>query len=115
MNDDEAVIVLTTWPAERDPATLATALVEERLAACVNVLPEMHSTYRWEGRVERAHERQLIVKTTRARLDALTERLHALHPYDVPELLVVPVARASQAYLAWLRSASEPLPARGQS
>jgi periplasmic divalent cation tolerance protein len=100
-------IVLTTWPADRDPESLATSLVEERLAACVNVLPVMESVYRWEGGVQRDRERQLIVKTTAARVDALQRRLQELHPYDVPELLVLGAVGGGTAYLEWLRTSTE--------
>src|SRR5215203_6076909 len=82
---DQFVIVLTTLPVEGDVEKLASQLVEERLAACVNVLPAMRSVYRWKHAVERADERQLVIKTTRARVPALESRLRTLHPYDVPE------------------------------
>jgi periplasmic divalent cation tolerance protein len=102
----EAVVVLTTWPASRDAAELAETLVSERLAACVNVLGEMRSTYRWNGAVEVEAERQLIIKTTARQLRSLQARLGALHPYDVPEFLVLPVAGASDAYLSWLEAST---------
>jgi len=97
-----AVMVLTTWPASRDAAELAHTLVTERLAACVNVLAEMQSTYRRKDTVEVEPERQLVIKTTPRQLEALQQRLMQLHPYDVPEFLVLPVASASDAYLRWL-------------
>jgi periplasmic divalent cation tolerance protein len=97
-----AVIVLTTLPVSIDPAAFARPLVEERLAACVNVLPAMTSFYRWEGRIEEDAERQVILKTTRDRLAALDARIRALHPYEVPELLVLEVSGGSTAYLDWL-------------
>lgn len=100
------VIVLCTFPAEGDAAALARTLVDERLAACVNVLPAMQSIYRWEGAVEEAAERQLVIKTTAARVEALQARLHALHPYDVPEFLVLPVTGGSEGYLRWLSSSA---------
>jgi periplasmic divalent cation tolerance protein len=99
---DTFVIVLTTMPPGEGAEALARTLVEERLAACVNLLPPMQSVYRWKGDVQQEAEQQLVMKTTRARLDALTARLAALHPYDVPECLVVPVERASEAYGTWL-------------
>ena len=80
------------------------AMVEERLAACVNLLPAMTSLYRWEGQVEEATERQLVIKTTAGAVNALQERLADLHPYDVPEFLVLPVADGSDSYLSWLRA-----------
>jgi periplasmic divalent cation tolerance protein len=102
MPHPDAVIVLTTWPAAEDAAPAAATLVEERLAACVNVLPEMDSTYRWKNAVEQERERQLIIKTTRPRVDAVLARLKQLHPSEVPELLVLPVVGGSQVYLEWL-------------
>ena len=98
----EAVIVISTWPAEEDARPAAATLVEERLAACVNVLPPMESVYLWKNSVERSQERQLLIKTTRARVDALLARLKQLHPYEVPEALVVPVTGGAEQYLAWL-------------
>ena len=102
-----AVLVLTTWPADRDSASLVLALVQERLAACVNVLGEMQSTYRWAGQVETALERQLVIKTVEEQVPALESRLRELHPYEVPELLVVATAGGSEAYLRWLRESTE--------
>ena len=98
----DAVLVLTTIGADAGAAELARALVEEHLAACVNVLPAMTSIYRWKGGVEQDQERQIIIKTTRARVDALAARLRKLHPYEVPEFLVIGVSDGSDAYLAWL-------------
>ncbi len=98
----QAVIVLTTFPSDGDVAALAHALVSERLAACVNVLPQMESTYRWQGAVETASERQLIIKTESSRIESLKQRLAALHPYDVPELLVLAVADGGESYLRWI-------------
>jgi periplasmic divalent cation tolerance protein len=98
---DSAVIVLTTLGADADATALARTLVDEHLAACVNVLPSMRSVYRWKGKVEEEREQQLLIKTSAARLDALKVRLAALHPYETPELLVLDAA-GSEAYLAWL-------------
>jgi periplasmic divalent cation tolerance protein len=98
------VIVLTTFPADRDPVPLATALVDEHLAACVNVLPSMRSIYRWEGKVEEASEHQLVIKTRADRVDAVKTRLASLHPYDVPEMLVLPIIDGAASYLAWLQA-----------
>jgi periplasmic divalent cation tolerance protein len=96
------VIVLTTLPAEADADRLGRTLVDERLVACVNVLPPMQSIYRWHGAVEQASERQLIMKTTTACVEELKKRLVALHPYDIPEILVLPVTDGGAAYLQWL-------------
>jgi periplasmic divalent cation tolerance protein len=102
-----AVIVLTTWPDEAGALAFAHAVVGERLAACVNVLPPMTSVYRWQGKTEVATEHQVIVKTSRDQLPGLEARLVALHPYDLPELLVVDASGGSAAYLDWItRSAA---------
>jgi len=103
-----AVVVLTTVANASDASALARALVDERLAACVNILPPMQSVYRWKGAVQADDEHQLVIKTTAARLDALQERVTALHSYDVPELLVMAVAGGSPAYLSWLQSETSP-------
>jgi periplasmic divalent cation tolerance protein len=115
MDQPAPIIVLTTWPATSDPGALATTLVSERLAACVNVLPEMDSVYAWRGAIERDRERQLVMKTTTARLDALERRLAELHPYEVPEFLVLPVSGGSTAYVQWLRASTETASAPPQS
>ena len=97
------VFVFTTLPPDPgDSAAFARTLVEERLAACVNLLPPMDSVYRWEGKVERETERQLIIKTTRERIAELWERVRELHPYEVPEFVVVPILDGNEAYLRWL-------------
>ena len=98
----EAVIVLTTIDSAEQAQLIARTLVAERLAACVNLLPEMMSIYRWEGAVHEDRERQLVVKTTRGKVDALRERLHELHTYDVPEFLVLSIESGSAAYLRWM-------------
>ncbi len=102
MNDTDYVLVMTTLPADADAATFAHTLVETRLAACVNLLPGMESIYRWEGKVEQERERQLVIKTTRARVVALRERVRELHPYDVPEFIVLPIVDGHDAYLRWV-------------
>ena len=96
------MIVLTTLPADADAEDFATALVEERLAACVNLLPAMQSVYRWEGQVEQDHERQVVIKTSRERVVLLWERVRDLHPYDVPEFVVLPIIDGNDAYLRWI-------------
>ena len=100
-----AILVLTTMPNdEPKTAELARALIDERLAACVNVHGPMTSTYRWKGRIEVDAERQVVIKTTRDRLDALRKRIHELHPYELPEFLVLDVASGSDAYLDWVKA-----------
>ena len=95
-------IVLTTFPAEGDAEALARALVGERLAACVNILPPMRSIYRWAGAIDSATECQIIMKTTADRVDALKARLLELHPYELPEILVLPISGGGEAYLNWI-------------
>lgn len=101
--ESDAVLVLTTLAADADAAGLARTLVEERLAACVNVLPEMRSFYRWKGSLEEEREQQLVIKTAADRVAALAARLRELHPYEVPEFLVLRVSEGSDAYLRWIR------------
>jgi len=102
INANSVVIVLTTLPADADPAVLARQLVGERLAACVSAQAPMTSIYRWEGAVQEERERQLVIKTSAARLEALQTRLHELHPYQVPEFIVLPAASASRPYAQWI-------------
>lgn len=97
------VIALTTMPDdEEQTAKLARTLVERRLAACVSVLAPMQSTYRWQGAIEQQVERQVVIKTTAARVAELKQAMADLHPYDVPELLIVRVEDGAEAYLRWV-------------
>ena len=102
----DVVIVLTSVPSREVGEQIGRALVEARLAACVNVLPAMTSIYRWKGEVQQESEHQLVIKTSRARVAGVQERLAALHPYELPECLVVPVETGDPAYLAWVVSES---------
>ena len=106
MTSSEAVVVLITFPMDADVRRFASTLVGEGCAACVNILPEVESVYRWQGRVEHARERQLIVKTQKAGVDGLRRRVAELHPYDTPEFLVMPVTDGDPRYLAWLAEAT---------
>lgn len=94
-------IALVTAPSA-DAHALARALVESRLAACANVVPGIRSVYRWEGAVEEAEESLLILKVDAARAEALPRRVAELHPYDVPEVLILPVSEGLPAYLGWV-------------
>lgn len=98
----EYVIVLTTLPADVESRDFGRTLVEERLAACVNLLPAMDSVYRWEGQIEHDTERQVIIKTSRERVVALWERIRELHPYETPEFVVLSIQDGSDAYLRWI-------------
>jgi periplasmic divalent cation tolerance protein len=100
----ETVMVFCTCPDEATARRIAEALVSERLAACVNRLPGIRSTYRWEGRVQDEPEVLLLIKTGADRYPDLELRLKALHPYEVPEIIAVPVAAGSASYLAWIAS-----------
>lgn len=95
-------IVLTTCPDAETAGRIARALVEERLAACVNILPPMRSVYRWKGQVEEASELLLVIKSVTAQFAALRDRLQALHPYELPEIVAVPILDGLPEYLAWL-------------
>jgi periplasmic divalent cation tolerance protein len=98
----DVVLVLSTVPDDASVEKVARALIDERLAACVNVHSPMLSIYRWKGTVERDSERQLVIKTTRAALPALEKRLRELHPYELPEFLVVEASGGSEKYLEWV-------------
>src|SRR5262245_5750134 len=99
---DQVILALSTCP-EHAAQALAQALVSERLATCINRLSGLKSTYFWEGRLQDDAETLLIIKTTRGRIVELEARLKALHPYELPELLVVPVTDGNERYLDWVR------------
>lgn len=101
---EEIVLVLTTLPEGFDADAFALALVEGRHAACVSVLPPQTSTYRWHGALETERERQVVMKTTAGRVEALREMVRSRHPFEVPEFLVVPVTGGDAEYLQWVRS-----------
>lgn len=98
----EYVLVLTTLPADADATAFARTLVEQHLAACVNLLPMVESIYRWDGEVQQDPERQLTIKTSRNRVVALWDRIRELHPYDVPEFIVLEIVDGNDAYLRWI-------------
>ncbi len=110
---DAAAVVLCTCPDEETAARIAHTLVTEGLAACVNRLAGVVSTYRWQGQIEEDSEQLLVIKTARARLDAIERRIGELHPYELPEVIAVPIDAGSEAYLEWLVNNSVPLSARG--
>ena len=98
----DKIVVLTSFAAEADAERLARALVEGRLAACVNVVPGARSFYHWKGKIESAEEFLLTVKTSRDLFPALRAEMEKLHPYEVPELLALPVVAGAENYLSWL-------------
>jgi periplasmic divalent cation tolerance protein len=99
----DAVVVLTTVDAGFDAVGLARKLVDRGLASCVNVLPGVTSVYRWEGRIKADPEQQLIIKTTGDRVHRLQEAMKELHPYDVPEFIVLPITAVSEDYLKFMK------------
>jgi periplasmic divalent cation tolerance protein len=98
----DALIVFSTCANRKEALAIARAIVEERLAACVQLLPPIHSVYRWRGAVEQSKEILMLFKTTLAQFSALEKRIAELHSYDTPEILAVPVAAGAEKYLAWL-------------
>ena len=96
-------IVFVTAPDEAAAERIGRAVVEENLAACVNILPGMRSIYRWQEQIEDASEVLMLLKTTTLRIDALRERIVELHPYEVPEFLAVDVASGFEPYVDWIR------------
>jgi periplasmic divalent cation tolerance protein len=96
------LVALSTVGSAEDADRLARALVERRLAACVNVVPGVVSHYRWKGELQRDEERLLVIKTRTERIEALREALRELHPYDLPELVAFEISEGSPAYLKWL-------------
>jgi periplasmic divalent cation tolerance protein len=102
MSTDEVLVVLCTCPDEPTAERIARALVSERLAACVNRLPGIRSVYRWRGDVQDEPEVLMLIKTTRDRYQALEMRLKTLHPYDLPEIIALPVTIGLDAYLDWV-------------
>lgn len=104
---EPAIVCFVTAPDAEKAAALARALVEDRLAACVNIVEPVRSIYRWEGKVEDEREALLVVKTTAAAFERLRERVLALHPYQCPEIIALPIAQAHAPYLAWLAGSVE--------
>ena len=103
------IVVLSTVPDQKSAEKIAAALVEERLAACVNLVPGLTSIYRWKQEVKREPECLLVIKSSADRFEALRERLRALHPYETPEILALTVSHGDPAYLAWLTENSRPI------
>ena len=106
MSAANCVIVCTTLPAAADAAALSRTLVGERLAACVSTQARVRSVYRWRDGIEEDEEQQLLIKTSADRVPALCARVRALHPYSVPEILVLPVSGGDRDYLEWVRAST---------
>ena len=101
-------LLLVTAPSAEVGTRLARALVDERLAACVNLVPGVRSIYRWAGAVQEDDEVLLVIKTRQDRVSELSRRVHELHPYELPELIAVGVQGGSERYLEWLRGEAAP-------
>ena len=106
------LVVLTPLPDEERAVGLARALVERRLVACVNIVPGVRSLYRFKGALSDDREHLLLMKTTPERYDALASAIAELHPYEVPELVAIPVARGASAYLDWVAASVNETPDR---
>ena len=107
MADADAIVVFITAASGEEATRLADMLVGAHLAACVQILPEMESVYRWQGKIERQSEILLLVKTTRAKFADLEREVRALHSYDIPEIVAVPIISGSASYLKWLIQATD--------
>lgn len=100
--DTEQILIFCTCPDSGTANNIAGALVEERLAACVNIIPGIVSCFRWQGKMERADESLLLIKTVPGRYPAVETKIRALHPYEVPEIIAVPITLGQRDYLAWI-------------
>jgi len=103
----DAKIVLTTTGSQEEARKIARTLVERRLAACVNIIPQVESVYRWQGKVEDAHEWLLLIKTTTAAFERVRDAIRELHSYDLPECISFSVENGSSAYLDWISESVE--------
>ena len=101
---DQPIAVFITTPNKEEAARLADMLVERRLAACVQILPAMESVYRWQGKIERQDEILLIAKTVNSKFAELEREVRALHSYETPEIVAVPLTALSEPYLQWLNA-----------
>lgn len=101
---DDLMIIFSTAPSEEVAGRIAREVVSANLAACVNILPGVLSVYKWEGSMEEANETLVMVKTTRDRIEELTQRLLSLHPYEVPEVIALPIETGNEKYLDWVRA-----------
>jgi periplasmic divalent cation tolerance protein len=111
----DTLLVLTNLPDRPSAERLARSLVEARLAACINILPPCDSVYHWNGKIENAQEHPLLIKTTRGRYAALEAAIRAGHPYELPEIIAVPVTAGFPAYLDWVAAETRPVDPPGPS
>lgn len=108
----DIVTVMTTCPDEEVARQIAVSLISDGLAACVQRIPGVESTYVWKGELQEDHEVLLLIKTAKDSVPALADRVRALHPYEVPELLVIPAVPGNNEYAEWVRSSVRTIPAR---
>ena len=104
----EPLLVITNLPSRESAEKLAAQLVEGRVAACVNMLAPCRSTYRWQGKLQQDEEYPLLIKTTRDRYAAIEAAIKAGHPYELPEIIAVPISAGLPAYLEWVESETRP-------
>ena len=102
----DSIVILSTVPDADKATEIAKALVEERLVACVNIIPGLRSIFRWEGKIADDAEVLCIIKTARDRFDQVAARIKALHPYSVPEIIALPIVRGFEPYLEWVRKST---------
>ena len=103
----EAIVVLVTCGSEEEAAKIANSLIEERLAACVNIISPVRSIYRWEGKIWDEKEWVLIIKTQKKRFEELEKKVKSLHSYSVPEIIALPIVEGSESYLEWLEETTK--------
>jgi periplasmic divalent cation tolerance protein len=105
--NSEYIIVLITVPNEEDAGRIGRALVEEKLAACANIIRSIRSIYRWKARIEDEQESLMIIKTKQELFHRLKDRVIGLHPYSVPEIIALPIVAGSEPYLNWIKEETE--------
>ena len=103
----DPMVVLVTCGSEEEAEKIANSLIEERLAACVNIISPVRSIYRWEGKISDEKEWMLIIKTRKKRFEDLEKKVKSLHSYSVPEIIVLPIVKGSASYLKWLEEMTE--------
>lgn len=102
----ENIVVYVTAPSEDAAAVIARALIEQKLAACVNIVRNIRSIYSWQGKIEDDDEVLMIIKTQKKHFDALSEKVKELHSYDVPEIIALPIFKGSDDYLEWIKAST---------
>jgi periplasmic divalent cation tolerance protein len=106
---DRAVMLYTTFPSLVEAETVGKTLVEDRLAACVNILPGMISHYRWEGAIERAEEAVMLIKTRASLAETVRAAVKTSHPYETPAILVLPIESVDETYFSWIMDSTKPV------